>query len=153
MKRILIIIFIISAGLLVFIFFARNFAAGSYAHAEIYELNAPESKVIKAIIKLKSDHPALIVPNIHNDLKDGRKDSLDYWYHCYFYYKDKDEIVYCWTRPLDNEITNFAFVGVNTGLELGHWKDINNDFNCSENKQVKKEFEARILRELKKNLN
>lgn len=149
MKRILIFASIILAGLLGLYFLSNLFAPGSYAHAEIYELNSSETEVITAINKLKTDNPDLIIPI---DLKDGRHDSTDHWYHTYFYYKDKNEIIYCWTRSIDKTKTTFAFVSVNTGLELGHWKTVNNDFGFYENQQIKNEFETRILQKLKSEL-
>jgi hypothetical protein len=150
MRRTLIITSIILAGLLGLYFIYWFFAPGSYAYAEIYKLNYSETEVISAINKLKTDHPELIVPI---DIQDGRKDSTDHWYHTYFYYKDKNEIIYCWTRPSNKMSTDFAFVGINAGLALGHWKDINHDFGFFENRNIKKEFETRIFQELKKQLN
>ena len=150
MKRPIIITSLILAGLIGFYFLSRLFAPGSYAYAETYELNFSETEVINAINKLKTDNPELIVPIC---LKDGRHDTTDHWFHTYFYYKDKNEIIYCWTRPTNKTKTTFAFVSVNTGLELGHWKTVNHDFGIFENKQIKKEFETRILQKLKSELN
>jgi hypothetical protein len=149
MKRILLIAGIILAVLLGLYILSSLFASGSYAHAETYEINSSETEVINAINQVKYRNPELIVPI---DLKDGRHDSTDQWYHTYFYYNDKNEIIYCWTRASEQKKTSFAFVSVNAGLELGHWKDVNHDFGFFENKQIKKEFEARILQKVKAEL-
>ncbi len=134
--------------------------AGSYCNAEIFELNSSEENVIDAINKFKSDNPEYVTPDItiNNQRKgnlsesEGRKDN-SHWYMVYFYYKDKNQIVFTWTRPsFEDNKTDFAFVGLNDGLDLGHWKDINKDFGFTENRIVKKEFEERILNKIKANL-
>ncbi|MFZ7114876.1 MAG: hypothetical protein ACO1G9_05815 [Bacteroidota bacterium] len=83
------------------------------------------------------------------DLKDGRSDTSDLWYHCYFYIKDENIIIYAWTRPKEIEKTTFAFIAVNQGLILGNWKEINNDLNSAENERMKKLFEQHILNPIK----
>lgn len=138
----------------IMVFSAYMLSPGSYANAEVYTLAHPEAKVIAAIEIFKSKHPEYIVPKITIEGKDAgtltdyRK---DHWYHCYFYLKDERKILYAWTRPEGNDKTNFAFVSVNDGLELGNWKDIN-DLSRSENKRYKKLFEKNILTFIKKEL-
>ena len=86
---------------------------------------------------------------------EGRKDST-YWYYVYFYYPQENQIVLTWTRPEGKSKTTFAFVGLNGGLDVGHWKRVNQDFGLllfsSENRRVKKQFEERILNKIKANL-
>lgn len=37
-------------------------------------------------------------------------------------------------------------------LDLGHWKDVNDDFGFFENREIKKNFEETILERVRKNL-
>lgn len=57
-------------------------------------------------------------------LKVGRfsREKFDFWYHIYFYYPDKNQIVKTWTRPKTKTSISFAFVGINQGLTLGFGK-------------------------------
>lgn len=142
---------------LVVVFLSRitacNFAPGSYPYREEYELNVLESTLVEAIQDFKKDNPQYIVPE-QTQLIDGRSNETrqDYWYHIYFYYKDENKIVKCWTRPSEKGKTTFALIGVGQGLELGNWKMINKDFSRSENKEEKKKFEERILNKIKEKL-
>jgi len=131
-------------------------APGSYPFAEIYEIHAPEKEVIDAIEEFKIQNPHFVVPPVtmdgqtNVDLKSSEgRDSNSYWYFNYFYYQDKNQILFTWTRPIDQKSTEFAFVGVNDGLELGNWKDVNDDFWFFENRRVKKEFKERIIDQVK----
>lgn len=132
---------------------AGMFAPGSYPFAEIYELNYPEEEVIKAVDQFRALHPDMIVPQVtienkgSYDLKDreGRKNK-GYWYLIYFYYRKENQIVFTWTRPNGYGKTGFAFVSVNNGLDIGHWKMINDDFGFFENRRMKRDFEERILK-------
>jgi len=85
-------------------------------------------------------------------LQDGRDDEKDHWFHVYFYFPEENQIIYAWTRPSEKEKTSFAFVGINNGLILGNWKEINKDFSGSENEKEKKKFEERILDKIKEKL-
>ncbi|WP_046369059.1 hypothetical protein [Flavihumibacter petaseus] len=123
-------------------------APGSYPYSEDYEIDLPEEDVIKAIKAFKTDNPEFVVPGPVGYM-DGRKDSADYWYHAFFYYSKENVIVNTWTRPVSRYKTTFAFVGLNSGLQLGNWKLINHDFGRSENKRQKKLFEERILNAIK----
>ncbi|MFV8334475.1 hypothetical protein ACNQF7_00135 [Flavobacterium sp. RSP29] len=128
-------------------FHSCNLTPGSYPYAEVYEFDAPEDKLIKAVSEFKINNPDFIVPE-NIKLVDGRsKDKTDHWYHIWFYYKKENQIIYTWIRG--NE---FAFIAVNDGTKLGNWKDINKDFNQSENKHEKKKFEVRILNKIKEKL-
>ncbi|HTJ49671.1 MAG TPA: hypothetical protein VL443_09475 [Cyclobacteriaceae bacterium] len=154
------IIYVIIAlmGLFFLYKLADMFSPGSYGHAELYELNYPEKKVIDAINNLKNTDAELRVPKVtikndgQFDLKDGKERSTDYWYKVYFYDKKNNQILFTWTRPSGSNTTTFAFVSINSGLDLGHWKDVNNDFGFFENREIKKNFEETILEKLKKNL-
>ena len=149
-KKTLIIILIVLGGLFLLYTFADKFSPGSYEHAETYELNYPEDKVITAVKKLKDSDPTLVVPI---NLQDGKESKDDHWYNLYFYDKKNDRILFTWTRRSGRTSTTFAFVAVNNGLSLGNWKDVNNDFGHSENKEVIKDFEETILKKVKEILN
>jgi hypothetical protein len=149
------IVFLKSFLLIIFLskLTACNFAPGSYPYAEEYEICANESDLIEAMQDFKKDNPQFIVPE-QTQLTDFRsnEEGQNYWYHIYFYYNNENKIIKCWTRPIDNGTTTFAFVSINNGLILGSWKDINKDFNRSENKEEKKKFEERILNKIKEKL-
>lgn len=154
-RKSIIIAIIVSLFLGFVIWFGCNFAPGSYPYAEKYELNYSEEKIKKAIAKFKQEYPEYIVPKIAInskgswDLDDGQSKEPDYWYGIYFYYKNENRIVFAWTRPIDNNKTTFAFISINDGLNLGHWKTINKDFSRSENRAEIKKFEERILNKIK----
>ena len=130
---------------------ACNIAPGSYANAEVYEMNVDECTLIEAIQSFKKNYPQYNVPQ-QAQLQDGRKDSKDYWYYIYFYYPVEDQIVSAWTRPSGKGKTDFAFVGIIQGLTPGNFKAINRNFGSSENKEQKKKFEERILNIIKEKL-
>ena len=81
-------------------------------------------------------------------LEGGREDSTDHWYHIYFYYPDKNQIIHTWTRPETKTKTTFALVGINEGLTLGNWKTVNRSFWWWKNKPEIEEFEQRILKRI-----
>lgn len=153
-KQRLIIIAIVLIGLFFFYKLADMFAPGSYPYAEHYDLNYPEDKVIEAINKLKASDSGLLVPKGTQgrgqcDLNDGKENETDYCYKFYFYDKEKNEIMFTWTRPAGQSTTTFAFVAIKKGLDLGHWDDINKDFEFFENRKIKKDFEKTILKKIK----
>ena len=147
-------VFVICCLVLIVLYgIATCFAPGSYPYREAYVINVSESTLIEAIQNFKKNNPQYIVPE-QTRLTDGRinEQFRDHWYHIYFYYEDENRIVKCWTRPAEKGKTTFAFIGINQGLELGNWKDINKDFKRSENKAEKKKFEERILNKIKEKL-
>ena|SRR6218665_2596539 len=133
-------------------YFLSKISPGSYPYAEKYEVDVDETVLIQAIENFKDDNPKYKVPLGQPDLHDGRNQQENLWYHIYFYYPTENQIIYTWTRSLGKNKTTFAFVSINQGLILGNWKDINKDFNTSENDRQKKIFEDRILNELLKKL-
>lgn len=123
-------------------------APGSYVNAEEYEINTDEKTLAQLIAEFKKENPEYVLPE-QVGIVDGRKDTSDHWYHVYFYYADKNEIIKTWLRPNGSNKTTFAFVAVNSSLVLGNWKDINKDYSSEENNERKKEFEKRILSRIK----
>jgi hypothetical protein len=148
-KKILIIGFVLS-GLVTVYELGRLFSPGSYAYAEEYEIKANDSLLIKGIEKFKQRNPAYCVPD-EVGITDGQSnDRDDHRYHVYFYFKDDNEILITWIRPIDKETTTFAFVGINDGLVIGNWKDINKDFSTEENNIHKEKFKEKILEPIKR---
>lgn len=125
-----------------------DFAPGSYPYAEIYKYKVNSDTLIKVLTILKEKDSCLKIPE-DVGLKDGKGGRNDYWYHFYFFNKNKNEIFHTWVRSENNTITNFAFVGVNKSLQLGNWKEINKDFNKAENIREEKEFKHLILDKIK----
>jgi hypothetical protein len=121
---------------LITILFGCNYiSAGSYPYAETSVFPFSEQSFIRAIDTFKLQHPKAVVPI--EDLNDGRGGSDGgYWYHTYFYLPEKQTIVHCWTRPASESKTQFAIVGLNNGLELGNWKQVNKDFSSRENTEA-----------------
>lgn len=156
-KRVLIFSLVL-IGLFLIYKFAAMMAPGSYPFAENYELDYPEDEVIEAIKTLKDSDPDWIVPNVtiqgsgSHYLNDGKRGETDFWHHFYFYNKKKNQILATWTRPSGANTTTFAFVSINNGLDLGHWKVVNDDFGFFENRKIKKDFEATILKRIKEKL-
>jgi uncharacterized membrane protein YqaE (UPF0057 family) len=130
-----------------YLFSCNSIASGSYSHANIYKYNISKDTLIEILLRLKEKDSSLIPP-LGVGLVDGMSDNSDYWYHIYFFNKNKNEIIHTWVRAQDNEITNLAFVGINQGLQLGNWKEINKDFDEKENDIRKREFENFILNRL-----
>lgn len=128
-----------------------SLAPGSYPYAERYEISCSESDLILAIEKFKMENPEFNLPS-QAQLKDGRRDENDHWYHVYFYYESENKIVKTWVRKVSDGTTTFAFVAINDGLTLGKWKDINNGYSKKENKLQKEKFERLILNEIKKQI-
>jgi hypothetical protein len=137
-------------------YFGWSFAPGSYARAEIYVINLPEQELIDIIKEIKVENQELTLPQQMQDvLKDGRlgREKIDFWYHIYFYYPNKNQIVNTWTRPKTKTSTSFAFVGINQGLTLGNWKDVNESIFWWKNRPMKNEFERRILSKIEMKIN
>ncbi|WP_034257673.1 hypothetical protein [Altibacter lentus] len=134
-------------------YFIWSFAPGSYARAEIYEFDVSENELIEIIQEFKKENSTL---NLSSKVigSNGEEQYLNdhkkgYWHSFYFYYPDKNQIIHTWTRPNSNNKTDFAFVAVNDGLILGNWKNVNDSFFWWKNTSMKKEFENRILKQIK----
>nr|MBK9653327.1 hypothetical protein [Bacteroidota bacterium] len=139
-------------------YLGQDFAPGSYAYAEEYDIDYSEQQVIKAIQNVKMQHSDFIVPKTTIEKKgsyglyDEPQKGTSHWCTFYFYYKQENQIVMMLTREVSQNETTILFVSINTGLDLGNWKDINNDFTRAENRAQKKKFEERILSKINENL-
>lgn len=151
--RIIIIIFFASCT---FLWIGKRFAPGSYPYSEKYELNYPYSVVKNTIIRFKKKNKIYLVPKvtINNqgswNLTDGPKGN--HWYRFYFYIKDENKILFTLIRELDDNKTEFSFVSINDGLNIGNWKNINDDLGFFENSKEKKNFKKNILTRIEKEL-
>ena len=72
--------------LILFLYLGWSLAPGSYARAEIYELDIPEKTLIKLIEDFKNDNPTLDltervrIPNGQEFyMEEGKQDSSDHW--------------------------------------------------------------------------
>jgi hypothetical protein len=136
----------------IIIYGAKLFSPGSYSDSEKFELPINEADLIIIIENFKNENPEYKVP-AQVKLIDGRDNPQEHWYHVYFYYQQENQIIYTWVRSSGKQKTVLAFVAVNNGLQLGKWKDINKDFDSSENRIQMEKFESRILNSLKQRLN
>lgn len=136
-------------SILIFSCMSCGFDPGSYPYAEKYEISCSESDLANIIEIFKEENPEYRVPT-QTQLKDGRRNDNDHWYHIYFYYAKENEIVKTWIRKSSKGKTTFALVAINDGLTLGNWKDINKDYSKKENRLQKEKFEHLILKEIKK---
>jgi hypothetical protein len=141
-----------------FILLGKSFSPGSYPFAEKYELDYPYDVVKKTIVEFKQKNRNYSVPKvtINNsgswDLIDEPKGSTKIWYGFYFYNGKENKIYFTLIQSIDKNKTEFSFVAINNGLNIGNWKDINNDLNYFENKKEKENFESSILQHLKQEL-
>lgn len=134
-----------------------NYAPGSYPFAEVYTVNAKDSTVIKAVNWFKQRYPEYKVPPVTIDGKSYfpladhlTKEGI--WYLAYFYIKDRNEIIGIYIRSRNSRSTNLGFIGVNRGLTLGNWTEINDGFDRKENKRQIEQFEKLILNPIKSEL-
>ncbi len=138
---------------------AALLAPGTYVDTEEYYLHYREAEIKDAIIKFKEEHPEYKVPGIiingqnsyglDDSPERNRRDLFIY----YFYYREENQVLFTYTKSIEWNNTAFALVSISDGVGLGNWKDINRDFSRSENKEQKKKFEERILKEIKAILN
>jgi hypothetical protein len=144
-------------GLVLLYKLVAMYLPASHVHAERYELNYAEGKVIAAINNLKSSDNDLVIPaaaiqdSAQWNLNDGKEKTFDH-YQVYFYDRVNNRILFTWIKPSGPNQTTFAFVSVNDGLDLKNWKDVNDDFPFFENRKIVNNFEEMILARVKKNL-
>jgi hypothetical protein len=148
MNRIYISLIVLLLGLVS----CNYFAAGSYPYAELYEVECDPLDLVEAVKQFKADNPDFAVPQEVGfiDGNSGKRD--DHWYHIYFYYKSENKILNTWIRYNKESTSTFAFVAVKNGLQIGNWKEINNDLSKQENRLEKQKFEDRILNRVKEYL-
>ena len=116
---------------------------------------------MNAIIRFREANPKYLLPE-SEFLPNGTNVHLQYFeqiqyppgYSGYLYNMEKNQIIHF---QITNEIpilkeekspSILYFVGVNEGLTLGNWKDVNDDISGEENEEMKSEFEHTILDKL-----
>jgi len=127
------ILLFISYYLISFFSTFHFYAAGSYPYAETYYLKYSEKKIINALEKLKLKNANLV-----------DNDTTDYWHDVYFDLGDKR--VQTWTRPINENETDFAFVAIYKNKK---WQLVNQDLGLFGNIMIKREFEKEIIERLK----
>ncbi len=143
LKKLIILVIICAVGYAIYKF-ADFYSPGTFPNAETYSFELSEPELIKVINRFKESNKKYIPPSKYG-LTDGKYNPEDHWYRLYFYYPETNEIIYAWTRVDTKNSTILGFVRVNKGNQLGNWKDINRDFDYTENKNQKKKFNELIL--------
>ncbi|MFV8354884.1 hypothetical protein ACNQGB_01710 [Flavobacterium sp. XS1P32] len=135
LKFIIIITILLFSSYYLISFFStfHFYAAGRYPYAETYYLKYSEKQIITAMEKLKLKNA---------DLVDN--DTTDYWHDVYFDLGDKR--LQTWTRPINENETDFALVAIYKNKK---WQLINQDLGLFGNIMMKREFEKVIIERLK----
>ena len=135
LKFIIIITILLFSSYYLISFFStfHFYAAGRYPYAETYYLKYSEKKIINALEKLKLKNADLV-----------DTDTTDYWHDVYFDLGDKR--LQTWTRPINENETDFAFVAIYKNKK---WQLINQDLGLFGNIMMKREFEKVIIERLK----
>lgn len=126
--------------------FALHIGPGSYPYAERYSIEMKHSELINAINNFKKKNQNLN-PLVQLNLVDTQSNA---WYHCYFYYVDRNEILHVILIDMGTH-SIVDFDAINEGFVLRNWKEINNDFDAKTNKLNKQLFETRILNNISTN--
>ncbi len=143
--KFIIIAFVILLFVSYLVHFALHISPGSYPYAERYSIEMKYSELISAINNFKKQNPNVSPPTQLN-LVDKKSDN---WYHCYFYYMDRNEILHVILIDMGTH-SIVDFDAINEGVVLGNWKDINRDFDKEANEFQKELFEKRILNNISK---
>ena len=143
-RRIIITLIIVVISAIAFIKLAvLMLPLGSYGYAENYSFSSNERDLMAAIENLKSTHPEYNIPD--SEVIDQRS---NFEFHFYIYNNAQNKILHFCTRSIDSNSTELLFIGVNNGLELGNWKEINHQYKGKENSKIKKEFQEKVLDQL-----
>ncbi|MBO0593392.1 hypothetical protein I2486_18500 [Cellulophaga sp. E16_2] len=124
-----------------------NLSAGSYPYAEIYLIKLPEEQLVTKINNFKDNNIEYKVPSSLG-LVDGKSSPNDHWHNFYFKNPKNNQIIKTWVRKNTNNNTKFAFISIKDDTSLGHWKNINKDFDTKRNKETIQEFESIILKKI-----
>lgn len=123
-------------------------SAGSYAYAEIYQLNYSEEQVKDAVQQFKKEHPEFNMPKVYirneGEFELIDKEAENHWFLIYFYNPDQNIILNISIRGNSTKV-KLAFVAINKGLDIGNWIDINKDFSYKENEKMKEDFQTKYL--------
>ena len=126
---------------------APFFYSGAYPFAETYKLGIRDSLLIKQIQKFKQNNPIYIVPK-QCELADHFDKSYNDLFIIFFYYKKENKIIRTWVSHLDSNTSQLGIVSINSGLDIGNWKDLNDEIDENESNEEISKFENRILKKL-----
>lgn len=124
------------------------FGVGSFNYTEKYYLNYSMDEVIKATEIFKLEHPEMCLVDTASWYQDGYHDPNKLWYMVCYRYPEKELNVTTWIRDNGTHASIVGFVALWKN-EKGTTKSVNKDFSNSENKEIKREFESRILNPIK----
>jgi hypothetical protein len=150
MKKIIVIVFAIIIGIVLFYKIAKVFSPGSYPYSEIYEMDMNDSLLIEQIQQFKQKNNSYKVP-LESDLVDDTYNKESNRFIFYFYYKEENKIVMTWVRSIDKEHSQLGIVSISDGIELANTKELNNDYGFSETIKEREKFENKILKNLNSN--
>lgn len=153
------IVFMVVLGFLIILDYAMPLGGNRFV--ESYKFNCTKEELKNSIEKFRKENPEFSLPE-DEYLPNGIMVQLPYFediqypfgYSGYLYDSEKNQIIHFYiTKEIpvmrgDTPPCILDFVGINEGLTLGKWKLINKDFNSSDNKRMKKEFEETILNKL-----
>jgi hypothetical protein len=148
MQRIYKIIIVCLAIIAIIIFglYSGIIDSGSYSDAEQYQFEVTDSVLIIAIKNFKDANPDFRVPKSVN-LTDSTE---NYKYHFYLYDSREDNLIHCFILSADGSNKASIYLdAINSGLRLGNWKVVNEDYDRTANLEVKKEFREKVLDKLK----
>lgn len=122
-------------------------------YAEEYKFNIPFNQLIDKVEKFKVENPEYNVPIkwLHDEF-----DEYKHYYFVYLFFAEKNEVAIFWINSDDEtsstigliEICKIIYVKDTIKLQDGGWLNVNEDLSKFENKQVKIEFEEKILNKL-----
>ena len=135
LKFLIIITIMLFASYYLISFFStfHFYTAGTYPYAETYYFKYSEKKIINTLEKLKLKNANLV-----------DNDTTDYWHDIYFDLGGKR--VETWTRPINENETDFALVAIYKNKK---WRLVNQELGLFENLMIKREFEKEIIERLK----
>jgi hypothetical protein len=131
----------------------NSISAGSYPYAERYIIDCNLEFLIIEIAKIKQKDSTLIPPKVYIESISNKFYLTDTfnkssYYSVYLYSKNENKIYYIALNKEGNNRTELLFDGVNIGLELGKWKQINKDLSEDENNHEKEMLNEILLKKL-----
>jgi len=147
-RQSLLIVSIVIIIFLAIAFFGAMLGSGSYGYAEQYKFDVTKKQLISTIENFKNKNQSFVPP-----VKYGSIDTLDTLTTKFFisiYFQNEDTIVdfFIDSSPNGTDESYINLVSVNQGLHSPVYKLINKDFDRNENRNLKKEFEERVLNKL-----
>jgi hypothetical protein len=141
-------ILIVCLGLSAFIIigiYSGLVSGGSYPYAQQYEFHVSDTTLIEAVEGFKKDNPSFKVPGMLKlpDFKD------DYRYNFYLYDTSRNNLIHCFIMTAgDSKMGSIYLDAVNSGLTLGNWKVVNQDYDRGDNIKIKLDFKEKFLNKL-----